>query len=334
MSSKEFEDLKNLLSSMHTSLGKKIDESKVALEHKFTDLDNKFTNLASQVNTEIQSIKTTVTEFEKKIVNEIDSMNSTLKHHADRLDNTEDDMQRVQLSQDVRLIGFAVKENENLLDIFRKIADEIGFALGENVLMPILERMPTKNQTTGQMIPSPTIIIHFASVRQKQLFYSLYLNKMPLNPVKFGMTAENRIVVGEHLTLKNAQLFKSAQLLRKDNKIAQTFTENGIVKIRFVKGKKERTFAVRSRIELETIVQQNKMARSHTQTSNAQTNIIQSSDVASANNNGTLTTPAMAHNILQQQHQLNGTSINELSSVNGGEQRLAAKSTAAGIDDD
>lgn len=53
------------------------------------------------------------------------------------------------------------------------------------------------------------------------MFFSYYLSKMPLDPKKFGLTDDNRIVIGENLTRKNAQLFKKAQLLRKDGKIAQ-----------------------------------------------------------------------------------------------------------------
>lgn len=56
---------------------------------------------------------------------------------------------------------------------------------------------------------------------------------------------------------KNAQIFKQAQTLRKENKIAQTFTEDGLVKIRLKKGKNEATHIVRNSIELETIVELN-----------------------------------------------------------------------------
>lgn len=138
---------------------------------------------------------------------------------------------------------------------------------------------------------------------------------MPLDPVKFGLSTENRIVVGEHLTRKNAQLFKLAQSHRKNNKIAQTFTENGIVKVRFAKGKNEKTFTIRSSIELETLIAQYELAMAHTHNANE----------ASLSNTTThtSTTPATAHTDivpvtadnfiqlqqqqlqLQQQHQLN-----------------------------
>lgn len=261
MSAKEFEELKNMIGSLSSTvnqIGQKIDDTRLVLENKFTDL-------ASQVNNDVQALQTSVTEFQTKITSDMDAINLTLKNHADRLDNNEDDVQRVQLSQDVRLVGFAVKENENLIEIYRKVAEEIGFATTDNIGVPTIERLSTKNHTTGQIMLSPTILIHFTSLRQKQIFYSLYLNKMPLNPVKFGLAAENRIVVGENLTRKNALLFRSAQILRKDGKIAQTFTENGIVKVRFAKGKNAKTFTIRSNIDLDTVVAQNAVLQTQTQ---------------------------------------------------------------------
>lgn len=44
--------------------------------------------------------------------------------------------------------------------------------------------------------------------------------------------------------------------MRKNKKIAQTFTEDGLVKIRFDKGKNEATHIVRSTTQLEEIVTQ------------------------------------------------------------------------------
>lgn len=60
---------------------------------------------------------------------------------------------------------------------------------------------------------------------------------MPLDPVKFGLESKNRVIIGENLTKKNAQIFKLALDMKKNNKIAQTYTENGIVKIKITKVK-------------------------------------------------------------------------------------------------
>lgn len=77
---------------------------------------------------------------------------------------------------------------------------------------------------------------------------------MPLDPTKFGVESTNRIVIGENLTIKNAQVFKQALIIKKNNKIAQAYTKNGIVKIKLAKGKNVTAHTVRSVTALETIV--------------------------------------------------------------------------------
>lgn len=261
MSTIDFDEMKKLITQSYGAIESKITSSQ-------TQLESKFDNLATNVNNEITSLKTCVIDLEKKVINDVNEIKLQLNNHTQRIDNNEDDLQRVQLSQDLRLTGFAHKDNENLLDIFNKIANEIGFEMSAGTSAPTLERIPIKNRTTGRFMPSSTIIIHFALRHQKQMFYSHYLNKMPLDPKKFGLREDNRIVLGENLTKKNASLFKNAQTLRKDKKIAQTFTEDGLVKIRFSKGKNENTHTIRNVIELETFVTQHEIALKANTTSN------------------------------------------------------------------
>lgn len=123
--------------------------------------------------------------------------------------------------------------------------------------MPVIERIPIFDKTTKKNAPSQTIVVHFAILRQKQQFYSLYLSKMPLEPTKFGLENMSRIVIGENLTVTNAKIFKQALTMKKNKKIAQAYTENGIVKIKIVKGKNETAHIVRSITSLETITMQN-----------------------------------------------------------------------------
>lgn len=278
--SSEYEALSELIKQSYRAIETKIDDSQKNLEHKFADL-------ASNVNSEVASLKACVGDFEKKITNDIDGIKSQLNCHTKRIDNTEDDLQRMVLSQDLRLIGFAFNEQENLLEIFNKIANEIGFAASEGTSAPSLERIKVRNKTTNQTMPSPTILIHFAVRHQKQMFYSFYLNKMPLDPKKYGLPEDKRIILGENLTRKNAQLFKKAQLLRKEKKIAQAFTEDGLVKVRFAKGKNEKTHIIRNSIELETIVAQYEM----TLQSNDATPHAQNQNTSATNNNNTNNEP-------------------------------------------
>lgn len=305
MSSTEFEALKVLITQSYSAIETKIDDSQKNLEVKFSDL-------ASNVNNEVSSLKSCVGDFEKKITDDIGGIKSQLNHHMKRIENTEDDIQRMQLNQDLRLIGFAFKEQENLLEIFNQIANEIGFVMNMGAGTPILERLNVRNKTTNQIMPSPTILIHFAVKHHKQTFYSFYLNKMPLDPRKFGLPEENRIILGENLTRMNAQLFKKAQSLRKEKRIAQTFTENGLIKIRFNKGKNEQTHIIRNTIELETLVAQNEITlQSNGATSNECTQHVPQQNVAANNTNNTSSVPMDTSSV-------DSNTINESNSMNNG----------------
>lgn len=245
MSSKDFDELKSLI----TGIGSKIDDSQNRMEHNFA-------NLASKVNEQISSLTSSMGEFQEKTTSEIDEMQLKIMNHTHHMENTDDDIKRLQLSHDLRLTGIPATVNEKLIDIFNKIAIEIGFQTDAGSTLPSLERIPIKNKTTGQFTPSNIIIIHFTTQRQKQMFYSLYLNQMPLDNNKFDLPADKPIRVGENLTKKNANLFRDALLAKRNNKIAQVFTEDGLVKLRFKKGKKETSYTVRNNIELETMIAQ------------------------------------------------------------------------------
>lgn len=249
----DIEELKKFITASTTESTAKL-ENVIQSSHKA--LDSKFNDLAERVKEEVTVLKSSVVEFHNKINDELNEVKAKLSSYAERMENNDDDLQRLQRNKDLRLTGFAAKENENLHDLFAKVATAIGFELGTSATMPVIERIKLYNKTSNQITLSPTILIHFAILRQKQQFYSLYLNKMPLDPTKFNLPNENRIVIGENLTRKNAHIFKQAQIMKKNNKIAQAFTENGIVKIKLAKGKTEPAHTIRNTVELETIVMQ------------------------------------------------------------------------------
>lgn len=82
---------------------------------------------------------------------------------------------------------------------------------------------------------------------------------MPLNPEKLGLSMMNRIVIGEHLTETNAKIFRLAHQMKRDSKVAQVFTEDGLVKIRLKKGVHEPTHVIRTVVEIETMVSRNEL---------------------------------------------------------------------------
>lgn len=252
MTSQDINDIKSLIEASRINISEQIQQSQ-------NNLETKFNELAAKVNVDVTSLKNTVEEFKTKVTSEFDNIKSQLSEHTQRIDNTDDDIQRVKLFGDLRVTGFPAKDGENLRETFDKIAKEIGYIVTAETAIPTIQRMPMKNKANGVIVPSITIMFHFSTPRQKQIFYSYYLGKMPLDPTKFGLSADNRITIGESLTRKNAQIFKKAQTYKKNGKISQTFTEDGLVKIRFKKGKGEPTLLIRNETALELYIAQNEV---------------------------------------------------------------------------
>lgn len=250
MSTQDIADIKSLIEASRTAISAQIQQSQ-------NDLESKFSDLAAQVNVDVTALKNTLDEFNTKVTSEFDNIKLQLSEHTQRIENNEDDIQRVKLFGDLRITGFPAKDGEILREIFDKIAKEIGYNVTADTTIPTIQRITSKYKANGVAVPSTVIMFHFASPRQKQVFYSHYLGKMPLDPKKFGLPDDNRITIGESLTRKNAQIFKKARIYKKNGKIAQTFTEDGIVRIRFKKGKGEPTHLIRNDTSLEILVAQN-----------------------------------------------------------------------------
>lgn len=249
MTSSDINELKELLTSLQNGIESKIISSQNIIETKLNDL-------SSKVDFEVQTLKTSVEEFQNNIGSNIRTIYDKLNSHEQRLENTEHDIQRLRYACDLRLTGIPYTHNENLLDIYNTLASIISFDNSNTAFTPILERLPIRNKATGLMIASSTILIHFSSIQHKNWFYSLYLNKMPLKGEVFGLQNGKNVILGENLTQKNAAVFKLAKQLKSNNRIAQVFTQDGLIKVRFVRGASNQTFTIRSVAELNYLVEQ------------------------------------------------------------------------------
>lgn len=322
MTSADVSELKKLLASVQNGIESKIITSQNTIENKLNDLSNK-------VDFEVQTLKTSVEEFQNNIGSNINSIYAKLNSHEQRLDNTEDDIQRLRYACDLRLTGIPHIHNENLLNIYNTLASIIGFDNSNTAITPILERLPIRNRATGLMIASPTILIHFSTIQLKNWFYSLYLNKMPLKGEAFGLQIGKNVILGVNLTPKNASIFKTAKQLKSSNKLAQVYTQDGLIKIRFVRGPNQKTHTVRSIIELNYLVEQQNQIGMEIESNTIQTTLhSQVQPRAQETLNPTTNTPATnrAHALSHLKHsgqtnQSNGASSSDNSQHTGMQQQ-------------
>lgn len=228
ISAQDMEELKNLITSSTMVINSNI-------ENATSTLENRISELSEHVNNEIKMLKTGFDEFKSSINSEIAAIKTQVATQSKRINISDDDFLRVKFASDLRLNGLAYKEGEKLSEIFNQIANEIGFSSHTE---PDIQRKPIINKATGVKTMSPTILIHFASTHTKQMFYTQYIQKIPLDKDK-------RFIISENLTRSNAQLFKNARNLKLNKKIAQVFTEDGLEKIKFGKGKEHQTHTIR-----------------------------------------------------------------------------------------
>lgn len=216
-------------------------------------VENKISILGTKIDTEISTITTQFNGFAADVKSEIISIESQLKAHSDRISYTEDDVKRITMLNQLRVLGFPAVINENLRCIFDSLATDIGYVPQSDSEIPTISRIPMINKQTGAVTSSGTILFEFIANHFKTRFYSLYLHKAPLKAEKFGLPANSSIVIGENLTKLNADLFAHAKSLKRATKIAQTFTENGLVHIKLKKGRSEQAILIRSKRQLEII---------------------------------------------------------------------------------
>lgn len=142
---------------------------------------------------------------------------------------------------ELKLMGIPLSDNENLTELFSKIANIIGYDITNTLNIPSMTRAMIRSKTSGEFVPSQIIIMKFIATHIKENFYSLYLRLLPKKAIStkdLGFTNDIRVIIGENLTQQNMDIFKAASSLKREKKIAQLFTVNGIVNVKIIKGTK------------------------------------------------------------------------------------------------
>lgn len=143
LTSKDMDEPKNILTNLqsqlansHNTLEAKIDNIGAKLDSDINSINNKFENYASNISSNIVTIE------------------SELYSHSERIFNTEDDIKRVTLLNQLRILGFPAVINENLMGIFDGIAKKIGYVIQNQNEIPTISRIPIRSRGTGEMINS------------------------------------------------------------------------------------------------------------------------------------------------------------------------------------
>lgn len=210
-----------------------------------------------------QSVNEKIDASAVKFTQQIDELSNNLNTRILQLEvansnqniniaKAQNDIDRLAISNELRIAKVPFNTNENLVEIFKKIATLIQFDISNPAHIPSLRRLPVKNRLNGDFTHTGTILVQFVASHIKSVFYGLYLNKIPIKLSDIGFEGTNNFHIGENLTKTNNQLFNSAYKLKKEKKIAQCYTSDGLVHVKINSG--ERPITIYTSHDLQTLI--------------------------------------------------------------------------------
>lgn len=286
-----------------------IDAIRSLLDAQTNSLQNSIQNqmkalgdeLKSEFQANIAQLHTKIDSNQANVQQQINELKANVTQCMEQSNDTDDDIQRSIKLCELKLNGIAYSSEEKLMDIFIEIAKLVKFDLSKVNNMPTLTRIHKRNHTSNTSSPTPIVIVKFVANHIRNDFYRLYLNKIaakqPIMSENIGLKSGSRIIIGENLTAKNYGVFVEAGKQKKQGKLCQVFTQDGLVHVKAEK--KAKAKPIRSIRELELFINANP-------TSSNQMDI---EDVSSAKNNNnvanasTMITPQQAMQLMEDQRQ-------------------------------
>lgn len=234
----------NIVSSLRSEMKTLSDEIKADFESKITQLNTRIDDNQVHMQSQINELKSSVTQC------------------VEQANGVDDDLQRISRLNELKISGIIHKNDENLNEIFKKIANLVQFDLSDSHNMPTLERIFKRNHTTNTNAPTQIILVKFIANHIRNDFYSRYLNKIaakkPIMSQNIDLPEGIRIIIGENLTAKNMNIFIESSKLKKLGKLAQVFTQEGLVHIKANRNAK--ATIIKSKTQLELFVLANPSA--------------------------------------------------------------------------
>lgn len=239
-------DIKKLLGEQTTSIQQSIeneikrmgDDIKAEFQVKITALNEKIEANHSNVQTQINAMK------------------MDIENIKGQPNGGDDDLQRISKLNELKITGIAHANNENLNAIFGEIAKLVNFNLNGPNNAPAVNRIHKWDHERKTKIPTPIVIVKFVANHIRDDFYRCYMDKIAAKqiilPENIKLPAGKQIIIGENLTVNNSKIFIEASKLKRDKKLCQVFTQEGIVHVRAIKS--EKATAIRSKIQLEQFI--------------------------------------------------------------------------------
>ena len=210
--------------NMDSVIGSHIKEAIVQINSKIDELNSKIMAIELRLN---ERISTEVAQINANFKSNLDTHNKRINNLETAIKSTQNnevelrlsELERLSKGNDLIINGFP-KNVLNLKTAFQNICDTISF-----------DYTLSGNDSIFRL-QSGVIIIKFHNFNLKDSFFNKYLKFKNLNLSHIGCGSNKRIYINESLSKHATDLLKTANRMRKDGWISNTFTKNGFVFIK------------------------------------------------------------------------------------------------------
>lgn len=239
-----FEEMKNQFKSMENNVSTKIDSLTSSMDAKIETLRSDFSNQISSLsaNIDIKLSSMAPISVTDSLQQEVKRLGDLYKQSESRLDLLE----RESLLNRLLISGIPNTKNENLSELFNRIADCIGC---EHFKINAY-RLNQQNKLQNASNSNNTIMVKFYSTEERFQFFHKYLKfkNLSLNNIgfcesdahnpassSFGSNSSTiakkslRIFINELLTKKNSEILRLVRKLKDSNIINGYYTSRGVV---------------------------------------------------------------------------------------------------------
>lgn len=212
----------------------------MSLEDLWTKIESKMDSFKQDFDKRIDGLETQLSQLKTECTARIDDLSEAVVEVRADLNLASNWIGRVEKYQDLIITGVPYSPTENLKTVFRDIAAKLAYD-PLDVPMVDLKRLAKPPIAAGS---APPILCQFAIRNERNAFYSKYLSLRNLNLEHIGFNNKNRIFINENLTPQDREIRTAAIKLKKEGRIQQVFSRDGVVHVKSRGGPAEACYTV------------------------------------------------------------------------------------------
>lgn len=215
------------ISNLKKSLEERITNEIKTLRDEISSLNDSvsfFSSKFEELNVRVEKCESIVTDLMKNTA-EVSQIKASVSNLQFESNNREQWARR----SNMEIYGIPESNNENLMELFRKIVNLTTLQLNPASDIDFITRVAAKNTEIRR--PKPIIVRFIARWKKDEFLTNLKKLKLKCNDIGF-VGNNNAIYFNEHLTSENKALLQSAKKLAREKKYMYVWVKNCTIMVR------------------------------------------------------------------------------------------------------